>query len=53
MMVCPRCSLPPQTVVSTTVGVISLECSMGADGDYNIPKAMIAVRRGIEGGGGR
>ena len=37
---------PPcfQTVVSTTVGGVSLECSMGEESDYIIPKAMIAVR---------
>ena len=39
----PLLYLLPQTVVSTTVGGVSLECSMGTDNDYQIPKAMIAV----------
>ena len=39
----PALYLLPQTVVSTTVGGVSLECSMGTDNDYQIPKAMIAV----------
>ena len=40
-----------QTAISTTVGGVPLECSMGPESDYDIPKAMIAVS-GSDGGNG-